>query len=135
MLINSLKQHGKVIGATGEKYGDYFAITDVDLVISINSWNDIIRKSSHIILERMALVVDALEYSRHMYENMRRYLQYQLTVGVNLTLFMVLGGFFYKELPLAPSTILWINYLMDTMAALIFASVYPERSSNSLGFS
>ena len=40
---------------------------------------------------------------------------------------MALGNLFYNHLPLSPSTILWINYLMDTVSAIIFASVYPKK--------
>lgn len=129
LLVNVLKRLKKKVCAISQTSDVYFSITELDLLVLIQSrhLNDITRKQSHIILTKFQLIVGAMELSRNIYENMRRYIQYQLTIGVNLSFYIVLGNLFYNEIPLAPSTILWINYLMDTVSAIIFASVYPNK--------
>jgi len=45
---------------------------------------------------------------------------------------MSIGIMRYLESPLAPSTILWINFLMDTMAGIQFGSELPDKSKERI---
>lgn len=77
-LIHLLKRYSKKICVICERFDDCYSITDLDLLVSIqnNLQNDVTRKSSQIIISKFAMIVKAMELSRNIYENMRRYMQY-----------------------------------------------------------
>lgn len=62
-----------------------------------------IDQQSIIYIKDYNYIVDALLYSRNLFENIKKYLQFQLTVGINLTLFILLGTIIYCTPPLSPS--------------------------------
>jgi magnesium-transporting ATPase (P-type) len=53
---------------------------------------------------------------------------YQTTIALNMSLFLLIGLIRFKETPVSPSTILWLNFVMDTMAGIIFGSELPDQS-------
>lgn len=61
--------------------------------------------------------------------NIRRFILYQTTIALNLVLYMTIGSIRYEESPISPSTILWLNFVMDTMAGIIFGSELPDKST------
>lgn len=54
---------------------------------------------------------------------------FQTTIALNLAIFLGIGSLRFKESPISPSTILWINFIMDTMAGIIFGSELPDQST------
>mmetsp|Transcript_28011 Transcript_28011/g.42354 ORF Transcript_28011/g.42354 Transcript_28011/m.42354 type:complete len:262 (-) Transcript_28011:2-787(-) len=63
---------------------------------------------------------------------MRKYIQFQLVVGINLVLYMAIGSFFHRDTPVSPAIILWINCIMDTFSACILASEAPDESNGPI---
>ena len=64
-------------------------------------------------------------WGRAIYDNIRRFLQFQLTVNIvicSLTFFAAAEG---HELPINPVMLLWINLIMDTLGALALATEPP----------
>ena len=60
-----------------------------------------------------------------MYDNIRRFLQFQLTVNVvALTITFLSAVFGYKP-PLNAVMMLWVNLIMDTMGALALGTEPP----------
>lgn len=48
-----------------------------------------------------------------------------MTISINLILFVIIGAIRYRDSPLSPSQILWMNLIMDTFAACILATEIP----------
>ena len=66
-----------------------------------NCGTDVAKKRSDIILDKdFSLILEAIKFGRNIYENMRKFLQYQATVSINLTLYVVIGAFLYKDWPI-----------------------------------
>jgi Ca2+ transporting ATPase len=71
-------------------------------------------------------VVKACKWGRNIYDNIRRFLQFQLTVNVNALLFTVIGAILLKESPLQAIQLLWVNMIMDSLASLALATELPR---------
>ena len=54
-----------------------------------------------------------MKFGRNIYENMRKFIQYQLSISVNLILYVGFGSIIYTGYPVQPAIILWINFIMD----------------------
>ena len=67
-------------------------------------------------------------WGRSLYQNIQRFLLFQLTVNVTACLIVLIGAFMDTESPLTVTQMLWINLIMDTFAAMALASLPPSGS-------
>lgn len=73
-----------------------------------------------------ASIVKACSWGRNVYDNIRRFLQFQLTVNVCALVIAFVGGVIMAEAPLTAIQFLWVNMIMDTLAALALATEDPK---------
>jgi len=68
-------------------------------------------------------------WGRNVYDSIRKFLQFQLTVNVVAVSLAFIGAVTNEEgeSPLKPVQLLWVNLIMDTMAALALATDPPSR--------
>lgn len=65
-------------------------------------------------------------WGRSLYENIQKFLLFQLTINVVALGTALLGPFIGIELPLTVTQMLWVNLIMDTFAALALATEPPN---------
>lgn len=70
----------------------------------------------------------AVMWGRSLYQNIQRFLLFQLTVNVTACFLVLFGAFMGTESPLTVTQMLWINLIMDTFAAMALASLPPSES-------
>lgn len=73
-----------------------------------------------IVNNSLTSICNALKYGRTMTKSVSKFLIFQLTVNVATILMNVLMPIFGYEEPFAIIQILWINLIMDTLAAIAF---------------
>lgn len=66
-----------------------------------------------------------MKWGRNIFDSIRKFLQFQLTVNMVALVLAFLGAAILKESPLNPIQMLWVNLIMDTMAALALATEPP----------
>lgn len=71
-------------------------------------------------------IITAVKYGRNIFDCIRKFLQFQLTVNVVAIFMAFLGAVVIKESPLTPVQMLWVNLIMDTLAALALATEPPS---------
>jgi len=78
--------------------------------------------------DNFATVVRAAVWGRTVNENIRKFLQFQLSVNVSGVLLTLVGSAISptNEEPLRPVQLLWLNLIMDTLAALALATELPS---------
>jgi magnesium-transporting ATPase (P-type) len=64
-------------------------------------------------------------WGRSVYDNIRRFLQFQMTVNVSALILCMAGSITGFGTPLTPIQLLWVNLIMDTLAALALATELP----------
>jgi len=75
--------------------------------------------------DNFSTIITALKFGRNVYDNVRKFLQFQLTVNVVALFIVFFGSVVLKDSPLNAVQMLWVNLIMDTFAALALATEPP----------
>ena len=65
-------------------------------------------------------------WGRNIFDNIQRFLQFQLTVNVVALILVFIGASVTRETPLQAIQLLWVNLIMDSLAALALATELPK---------
>lgn len=90
----------------------------------------IAKDSSDMILveDNFEATMMAVMWGRNIYQNVRRFIQFQVTVNLSTLLFVLLGCATKGQSPLSVVQLLWVNLIMDTFAAIALGSERPHPS-------
>ena len=120
---------GEVVGVTGDGTNDGPALKAADVGLSMGlSGTDVAKKASDIIIldDKFSSIVKAVLWGRSVYDNIRKFLQFQLTVNVVALTITFLAAVVGYQPPLNAVMMLWVNLIMDTMGALALGTEPPR---------
>ena len=128
-LVSLLQQRGEVVAVTGDGTNDAPALNRAHVGLSLGSGTSVAKQASDITLidDSFNSIVHAVMWGRSLYKNIQRFVFFQLIVNVAALLLVLCGGFIGTEMPLTITQILWVNLIMDTLAAMALASLPPSR--------
>ena len=130
-LVNLLKTGGQVVAVTGDGTNDAPAMKAADVGFSMGlTGTEVAKEASDIVLldDNFATIVQAILWGRSIFENIRKFLQFQLTVNVVALSTAFLAAVFGMGIPLNTVQLLWVNLIMDTLAALALATEPPDHA-------
>eukprot|EP01087_Luapelamoeba_hula_P022590 TRINITY_DN813_c0_g1_i1.p2 TRINITY_DN813_c0_g1~~TRINITY_DN813_c0_g1_i1.p2 ORF type:complete len:988 (-),score=216.19 TRINITY_DN813_c0_g1_i1:69-3032(-) len=132
-LVTRLKAYGHVVAVTGDGTNDAPALSAAHVGFAMGiAGTEVAKEASDIILmdDNFSSIVKAVMWGRNVYDSIRKFLQFQLTVNVVAVLLAFVGAVTneHGESPLKPVQLLWVNLIMDTMAALALATEPPTDS-------
>ena len=131
MLAVGLRAMKKAVAATGEGINDLKALEAADVGFSMGSGVYAAKNVSKMILaqDNIMSIVNAVLWGRNIYSNVRKFIQFQLTVNFSC-LFIALLSAGIKGTPVfSVPQLLWINMIMDVLAALALAAEGPQIST------
>lgn len=126
-LVEIAQKMGLVVGMTGDGVNDAPALLASDIGIGIGSGTEVAKEASHLIIldDNINSITNAVHYGRAIYRSIQKFVNYQLTVNAGAILILLLGPFFGVKKPLDMTQLLWINLIMDTLAALALSGEPP----------
>ena len=127
-LVQLLQQKGEVVAVTGDGTNDAPALNHAQVGLSMGTGTSVAKEASDITLldDSFHSIATAVMWGRSLYKNIQRFIVFQLTINVVALLSVLLGAFLGTELPLTVTQMLWVNLIMDTLAAMALASIAPS---------
>ncbi|MCC6803840.1 MAG: calcium-translocating P-type ATPase, PMCA-type, partial [Anaerolineae bacterium] len=123
-LVTSLQANGEIVAVTGDGTNDAPALNYANVGLAMGSGTDIAKEASDIVLldDSFRSIVNAVMWGRSLYQNIQRFILFQLTINVAALGIALLGPFIGVEFPLTVIQMLWVNLIMDTFASLALAT-------------
>lgn len=127
-LVQRLRATNQIVAVTGDGTNDAPALREADVGLAMGvAGTDVAKEASDIVImdDNFRSIVSAVKWGRHVYRSVRKFLQFQLTVNVVALVLVFVGAVSRYGAPLRAVQLLWINLIMDTLAALALATEPP----------
>ncbi|KAI8137844.1 PMCA-type calcium-translocating P-type ATPase [Fennellomyces sp. T-0311] len=130
IVVTRLQEQEQVVGMTGDGTNDGPALKLADVGFSMGiAGTEVAKEASDIILmdDNFNSILKALLWGRAVNDGVRKFLTFQLTVNIAAVVlsFISAVGSENSESVLSAVQLLWVNLIMDTLAALALATEPP----------
>jgi Ca2+-transporting ATPase len=129
-LVKLLQQKGEVVAVTGDGTNDAPALNAAQIGLSMGDGTSVAKEASDITIldNSFQSIARAVTWGRSLYHNIQRFILFQMTINVAACLIVLIGSILGTESPLTVTQMLWVNLIMDTLAALALASLPPDKN-------
>ncbi|MFZ9824139.1 MAG: calcium-translocating P-type ATPase, PMCA-type [Gemmataceae bacterium] len=128
-VIRLLQEKGHVVAVTGDGTNDAPALKKADVGLAMGiSGTEVAKEASKIVIldDSFSTIVKAVLWGRSLYENIQRFLQFQLTINLSALIIAFIGPLIGIRPPFTILQLLWINVIMDSFAAIALCSEEPD---------
>lgn len=132
ILVETLKKMGEVVAVTGDGTNDAPALKLADVGFSMGiAGTEVAREASDIILmtDDFGAIVNAIKWGRCVSVSIKKFIQFQLTVNITAVILTFVSAVASEDESsvLTAVQLLWVNLIMDTLAALALATDKPDK--------
>ncbi|MCQ2751745.1 MAG: calcium-translocating P-type ATPase, PMCA-type [Coriobacteriales bacterium] len=129
-LVKVAQSLNLVCGMTGDGVNDSAALKAADIGFAMGSGTEVAKEASEIVIldDNFQSIENAILYGRTIYNNIRKFLIYQLTINFAAVFISIIMPLVANITPLTVIQILWINLIIDTFAAIALGGEPPRMS-------
>ena len=127
-LVKTLKALGEVVSVTGDGTNDAPAMKEADVGLAMGiAGTEVAKEAADIVIldDNFSSIVKACMWGRCVFSNIRKFLQFQLTINLVALIVAFVAAVSTGETPLNVLQLLWVNLIMDSLAALALATEAP----------
>ena len=121
-LVRLAQELDLVAGMTGDGVNDSPALKKADVGFAMGGGTEVAKEASDIVIldDNFNSIDRAILYGRTIFNSIRKFIVFQLTINVSAVLISFICPLIGIDNPLSVIQILWVNLVMDTLAALAF---------------
>ncbi|KIW50005.1 calcium-translocating P-type ATPase, PMCA-type [Exophiala xenobiotica] len=132
ILVSRLKHLGETVAVTGDGTNDGPALKMADVGFSMGiAGTEVAKEASSIILldDNFSSTITALMWGRAVNDAVKKFLQFQITVNITAVILTFVSAVSSdsNHSVLTAVQLLWVNLIMDTLAALALATDAPTK--------
>jgi len=130
-LVTGIQDKGYLVACTGEGLNDASSLKQANVGFAMGSGCELAKDQADMIIldDNFGSTMVAVSWGRNIYDNVKKFLQFQMTVNITCCVFTVVASLFYGRSPFSVLHLLWINLIMDTFAALALATEPPNADN------
>ena len=125
ILVDALIKRGNVVSVTGDGSNDAPALKRASVGLAMGRiGTQSAKNASDIIVldDRFDSIVRAIVWGRNVFNSIRKFLQFQLTINLLLIFITILSSVLIRQSLFTAIQLLWFNLIMDSLAAVALAS-------------
>ena len=128
-IVEALKSSNNVVAMTGDGVNDAPALKKASIGVAMGDGTDVAKESADMILQNndFATIVKAVKEGRKIYDNIKRFVKFQVSTNVGAILTIIGTSLLNLPLPFNPVQLLWLNIVMDGPPAQTLGIEGAER--------